>query len=141
VGLGIRASSVRYEERQHSEGLGALVRLRLRVIELELELGREPHANSDRTDTRLGAGILVPLGIAGLRPYVVAAGGANRVTFPGLDPLTQWYLSAGGGLSLDVLPRRLAFGVDVRYTMRRAGGDRFAREEAIEGRVTGVVYF
>jgi hypothetical protein len=40
-----------------------------------------------------------------------------------------------------VLPRRLAFGVDVRYTMRRAGGDRFAREEAIEGRVTGVVYF
>jgi len=141
VGLGVRASSVRYEESQHSEGLGALARLRLPYFELELELGHEPHASSDRADTRLGAGLLVPVGFAGLRPYVVAAGGANRVTMPGLEPVTQWYVSGGGGLALDLISRRLAIGLDVRYTIRRAGGERFAREEAIEGRVTGVVYF
>ena len=48
LGLGVRASSVRYEESQHSEGLGALARLRLPHLELELEVGHEPHAGSDR---------------------------------------------------------------------------------------------
>ena len=141
LGLGVRASSVRYEEDRHAEGLGALLRLRMPLIELELEVAHEPHAASDRADTRAGIGLLVPIGTAGLRPYVVAALGANRVTAPSTDPVLQGYLSIGGGLTLDIVSRHFSLGFDVRYTLRRAGGDRHDREEAIEGRVTGVVYF
>jgi hypothetical protein len=141
LGLGVRASSVRYEEDRHAEGLGALLRWRLPLVELELEVAHEPHAASDRADTRAGLGLLVPIGTAGLRPYVAASLGANRVTAPAVDPVLQGYLSIGGGLTLDIVSQHLSLGFDVRYTIRRAGGEIFDREEAIEGRVTGVVYF
>jgi hypothetical protein len=146
LGLGVRASSVRFDEGEHADGLGVLLRLRVARVELELEGGREGHASYQRTDTRLGGALLVPLSLTRLRPHVVAAAGLNRVELPGFRTVNQAFLSAGGGLSLDVISS-LSFGLDVRYTIRRAsdapmvGVIDLGSEEAIEGRLTGVVYF
>ncbi len=158
IGVGLRASAMQVGRNgPTASGVGALLRFRSRPVELELEVGRDTYNDLDRDDTRVGASLYVPLTQTSLVPFLVAGAGVNFSYFGHTgDQLYQGYLGAGGGLSLK-LGSRFIISADARYFMRRffddemvvaaqslagsSGDPAGVRDEGVEGRLVGVLYF
>src|SRR5215470_8225250 len=117
-------------------------RVRTRPVELELDVGRDEYLGSTaRSDTRVGAALYVPLVAARVAPYLLAGAGVNFSYFSDTDEeLHQGYLAGGGGVAF-AASSRFTLDFDARYMLREFfEGDR-DRDQALEMRISGIVYF
>jgi len=120
IGVGISGTAIRSgTDHPASEGLGALMRFRARPVEVELEVAWDRYgSDTDRTDTRLGGSLYVPIAGRGLQPFLVVGAGMNFAHFGTTgDDLHQGYLNGGGGLALN-FSRSFTIAADVRYMVR-----------------------
>jgi hypothetical protein len=158
VGIGVRGSALRVGRNgPEATGIAALLRFRARPVELELEVGRDEYTDVAREDTRLGVSLYLPLVSNRFAPYLVAGAGMNFASFDLTgDELHQGYLAVGGGVSWR-LGRRFSIAADARYFLRRyfdsdemvAANDVFRtngdptglRDQGVEGRLIGILYF
>src|SRR5215470_12422938 len=143
IGVGARASEVHIGRGgPDAAGGGVLLRFRTRPVELELDIGRDEYLGSTaRSDTRVGAALYVPLVAARVAPYLLAGAGVNFSYFKDTDEeLHQGYLAGGGGVAF-AASSRFSIDVDARYMLRQFfEGDR-DRDQALEMRISGIVYF
>jgi hypothetical protein len=152
IAVGVRASAMHIgHEGPDGAGLGVLLRFRTRPVELELEVGHDEYGDgANRSDTRIGGSLYVPLVSGRLVPYLVAGTGMSFSYFKDTrDDLHQGYLAGGGGLSL-ALGARFVIGLDGRFMLRQFFDDQ-ARVDAqplhgsdgqtVEVRLGGLVYF
>jgi len=140
IGVGVRASALKIGRNgPDAAGVGALLRFRTRPIELELEVGRDEY-QGDRSDTRLGATLYVPLVTGRWIPFLLVGTGVN-FSYTGVtgDEVHQGFLAGGAGLGFQI-NERFALNLDGRYLLRETfeGGE---RDQAVELRLTGMVYF
>ena len=157
IGVGLRASTLHLNRGgPDAASVGVLLRFRARPVELELDIGRDEYlGDASRSDTRLGASLYVPLASGRVVPFLVAGTGLNFSYFKSTgDQLHQGYLSGGGGLAIECT-RRFAIDLDARYMLRQffdsnalvaaqpesSGGGANDRDQALEVRLSGVVYF
>jgi len=163
VGIGIRGSATSFgDDRPRAEGIGGVLRFRVTSVELELEVAHDRYTQDlERTDTRVGTALYVPLFGTTLQPYVVGGLGLNFVDYnDGLDVRTQGYLAGGGGLALN-FSRSFTLSADARYVVRHFFDDRQddvpllekaiappmgssddnRRESGVEGRLSAIFYF
>src|SRR5262249_62135220 len=83
IGVGISGSVIRSgTDHPASDGLGALVRFRARPVEVELEVAWDRYGSeTDRTDTRLGGSLYVPIAGRALQPFLLVGAGLNFAHF------------------------------------------------------------
>jgi hypothetical protein len=159
IGVGLRASALQIgRDGPAASCWGVLLRFNVRPVGLELEVGKDDYRDGvDRSDTRVGGSLYIPLTSTRMQPFLAAGVGMNFSSFPGTgDELHQGYLNGGGGLSLR-LGSRFTIAAEARYMMRRffdseekvaAQGvhvtndePRGMRDEGVEGRLNAMLYF
>jgi hypothetical protein len=143
IGVGARASEIHVGRGgPDAAGAGVLLRFRTRPVELELDVGRDEYlGGAARSDTRLGAGLYVPLVAARVAPFLLAGAGVNFSYFNATnEELHQGYLAGGGGVAF-AASSRFTLDLDARYMLRQFFEGTAERDQAVEMRLSGIVYF
>lgn len=153
VGAYFSGTALGEADEQQGEGAGLVGRLKFRSVEIELSMSGTEFPLLERREGKVGGALIVPLLRGGFQPYLVVGAGAiatEDTRMLGTVEKEWGYVEGGAGLAWNL--GRLTVSGDVRWSSRREIEDddyhtealvvdEPDREKAVEGRITGILYF